>query len=72
MLTGHAHGGQFRVPGLGGLWAPGQGLFPPYDAGLYERDGTAMVVSRGVGNSLFPFRVNNRPEIVVVTLGGEP
>ena len=72
VLTGHSHGGQFRVPGLGGLWAPGQGLFPPYDAGLYERDGTAMVVSRGVGNSLFPFRVNNRPEIVVVTLGGEP
>lgn len=68
VLTGHAHGGQFRLPGIGGLWAPGQGLFPEYDAGLYQRGGTAMAVSRGLGNSLFPFRVNNRPEIVAITL----
>lgn len=68
VLAGHAHGGQFRLPGVGGLWAPGQGLFPTYDAGLYQEGSTAMVVSRGLGNSLFPFRLNNRPEIVVVTL----
>ena len=68
VLTGHAHGGQFRLPGIGGLWAPGQGLFPEYDAGLYQQGGTAMAVSRGLGNSLFPFRVNNRPEIVAITL----
>ena len=68
VLTGHAHGGQFRLPGIGGLWAPGQGLFPKYDAGLYQQGGTAMAVSRGLGNSLFPFRVNNRPEIVAITL----
>ena len=68
VLTGHAHGGQFRLPGVGGLWAPGQGLFPEYDAGLYQQGGTAMAVSRGLGNSLFPFRVNNRPEIVAITL----
>lgn len=68
VLTGHAHGGQFRLPGIGGLWAPGQGLFPEYDAGLCQQGGTAMAVSRGLGNSLFPFRVNNRPEIVAITL----
>ena len=61
VLTGHAHGGQFRLPGS-------QGLFPEYDAGLYQQGGTAMAVSRGLGNSLFPFRVNNRPEIVAITL----
>lgn len=68
VLAGHAHGGQFRLPGIGGLWAPGQGLFPEYDAGLYQQGGTAMAVSRGLGNSLFPFRVNNQPEIVAITL----
>lgn len=68
VMCGHAHGGQFRLPGVGGLYAPGQGVFPDYDAGLYAQDGTQMVVSRGLGNSLFPFRMNNRPELVVVEL----
>ena len=72
VLCGHAHGGQWRIPGvLNGIYAPGQGLFPKYDGGLYTKDDTNMVVSRGVGNSLFPFRVNNRPEIVLVELRGE-
>ena len=68
VFTGHAHGGQFRLPFVGGIAAPGQGLFPKYDGGLYTEAGTSMLVSRGVGNSLFPFRVNNRPEIVVAEL----
>lgn len=68
VLAGHAHGGQFRLPFFGGLVAPGQGLFPKYDAGLYTMNGTNMIVSRGIGNSIIPFRVNNRPEIVMVEL----
>lgn len=68
VFSGHAHGGQVRLPFVGGVVAPGQGLFPQYDAGLYAENTTTMIVSRGLGNSLFPFRVNNRPEIVVVEL----
>lgn len=68
VLTGHAHGGQFRLPFVGGLYAPNQWLFPEYDSGLYTEDGTNMIVSRGIGNSLFPFRINNRPEVIMVTL----
>ncbi len=67
-LCGHVHGGQFRIPFLGGVYGPGQGLFPQWDAGLYTENSTNMVLSRGLGNSLFPFRVNNPPEIVVVEL----
>lgn len=68
VFTGHAHGGQIRIPGLGGLIAPGQGFFPQYTAGVYEEGETQMIVSRGLGNSLFPVRIFNRPEIVTVIL----
>ena len=68
VLTGHAHGGQFRLPFVGGLYAPNQWFFPEFDAGLYTDDNTNMIVSRGIGNSLFPFRIGNRPEVVLVTL----
>ena len=68
VLSGHAHGGQFRLPFVGGLIAPNQGLFPKYDAGLYTGGDTNMVVSRGIGNSIIPIRFHNRPEIVVVEL----
>lgn len=68
VFSGHAHGGQVRLPVIGGLYAPGQGILPEYDSGLYEKDGTTMIVSRGLGNSLFPLRVFNRPEIITVIL----
>lgn len=70
VLSGHAHGGQIRLPLIGGLIAPNQGLFPKYDAGLYCRGTTNQFVSRGIGNSLFPLRFNNRPEVVLIVLKG--
>jgi len=68
VFTGHAHGGQFRIPFIGGVIAPDQGLLPKYDAGVYQEKNTTMIVSRGIGNSIVPIRINNRPEIVVVEL----
>ena len=68
VLSGHAHGGQFRLPFVGGLVAPNQGLFPKYDAGLYTEENTNMIVSRGIGNSILPFRFNNRPEVILIVL----
>lgn len=68
VLSGHAHGGQFRMPFIGGLVAPNQGFFPEYDAGLYTKNGTNMLVSRGIGNSIIPIRLNNRPEVIVIEL----
>lgn len=68
VLTGHAHGGQVRLPFVGGLIAPNQGWFPEYQAGLYTEENTNMMVSRGIGNSIFPFRFNNRPEVILIEL----
>lgn len=66
-LTGHAHGGQVRLFNRG-LFAPHQGFFPKYTSGLYQKEGLSMVVSRGLGRSLLPLRLNNPPELVEVTL----
>ena len=68
VLSGHAHGGQFRIPFIGGLVAPGQGFFPEYYEGSHIKENTEMIVSRGIGNSIIPFRINNKPEIIVVEL----
>ena len=70
VFSGHAHGGQFVLPGIGGLFAPHQGFFSKYAAGVYEKDGISMVVSHGLGNSSFPIRLNNHPELILVTLIG--
>ena len=67
-LTGHAHGGQLRLPFLGGVFAPDQGFFPKYDGGLFADGDTQMIVNRGLGNSIVPIRINNPPEVVLITL----
>ena len=68
VLCGHAHGGQVRLPVLGSVYAPGQGLFPRYAQGVHEKNHTKMIINRGLGNSSMPVRFHNRPEVVVVTL----
>lgn len=68
VLSGHTHGGQFRIPFLGGLYAPGQGFFPEYDWGRYNINGKDFIISSGLGNSSIPIRLFNRPEIVVINL----
>ena len=85
VLSGHAHGGQIRLPFIGGLFSPHQGLFPQYYEGMHtsanqndaletpsndisSQKEVSMIVSRGLGNSLFPFRVFNYPQIVFIEL----
>lgn len=68
VLSGHAHGGQVRIPGVGGLFAPHQGMLPSLTEGVHELEGTTMVISRGLGNSSVGVRVNNPRELVVVEL----
>ncbi len=72
VFTGHAHGGQIRLPLIGGMLAPGQGIFPKYTTGIYKQGKTQMILSRGIGNSKFPFRINNKPEIIIATLQSKP
>ena len=69
-LSGHAHGGQFILPFIGPVFAPGQGLFPKYARGSFgERP--KLIISRGLGNSEFPFRLFNHPEINVITISNK-
>ena len=68
IFSGHAHGGQFRLPFIGGLIAPDQGFFPKLTEGIHTSNDTSMIISRGLGNSIIPVRILNRPELIVVTL----
>ncbi|WP_240628557.1 metallophosphoesterase [Bacillus salacetis] len=68
IFSGHAHGGQVRLPFVGGIAAPDQGFLPRYDAGVFRAGGSTLIVNRGLGNSIIPQRLFNRPEIVEVTL----
>jgi len=67
VFTGHAHGGQFRFFGQG-IFSPGQGFMPKYTSGVHVKSGTSAVISRGLGNSKFPIRLFNPPEIVIAKI----
>ena len=64
-LSGHAHGGQFCLPFIGPVFSPGQGLFPKFAKGSFG-DIPKMIISRGLGNAEFPFRLFNHPEINII------
>lgn len=68
VFAGHAHGGQIRIPKVGGLIAPNQGFFPKYTEKRTAKGKTSMIVSRGIGNSIIPCRINNRPEVIIYKL----
>lgn len=68
VFSGHVHGGVVRLPFLGGLLSPDLSFFPPYDAGLYTSGTAVMHVSRGLGNSVIPFRLFNRPDVSLLVL----
>ena len=66
-FAGHAHGGQIRLFGRGML-SHGEGLFPKYTNGLYQKEKSTMIVSRGLGDSDFPLRIYNPYHLLIVTI----
>ncbi|UNC93766.1 metallophosphoesterase [Candidatus Contubernalis alkaliaceticus] len=68
VMAGHTHGGQVRLPFVGAIIAPGQGLFPKLDYGMFQSKATTMIINGGLGESVLPVRFNNRPEILLITL----
>lgn len=68
IVAGHNHGGQIRIPGLGGLYAYGEGFFPENDEGMRDLKGTAFIISRGLGNHGWIPRLFNPPELIVIDL----
>jgi len=67
-ICGHAHGGLIRLPGIGGVYAPGQGMFPELTEGYHEIENSKVIICRGLGNSNILPRINNRPELAVIDL----
>jgi len=65
VFSGHVHGGQVRVPFVGGLFDPEEGFFPTYTRGMFSSGNGTMILSAGLGSSRGIPRVNNLPEIVV-------
>ena len=69
MLCGHTHGGQMRIPILGGVFTPcSHKLFPKYDMGFFGIKKMNLIISAGLGTSTVPLRFCNRPEIAVIDL----
>ena len=70
VLSGHVHGGVVRLPLIGGVVSPGIKFFPKYDQGLFHEGQTTMLLSRGIGTHSIPIRINNKAEIVCLTVKG--
>lgn len=70
-IAGHFHGGQIILPGIGGLYHTDTGFFPKYYGGEYQLGKGTLIISRGLGNSSFVPRINNRPELVVITIANK-
>ncbi len=69
ILSGHTHGGQIRLPLIGGVVSPSQGLFPHYDKGLMELpEGTMLYIDSGIGNSVLPIRIMNPVQFSLITI----
>ncbi len=68
VLTGHVHGGQIIIPGKGGLLSPDFTFFPELYEGMHSYGSMTLIVSRGLGNSVAPVRINNYPELVVINV----
>lgn len=68
VLSGHALGGQFRIPFVGAFYSSNQGFYPDYTESFYTQENTTVYVSRGIGNSFIPLRLFNRPEINLIIL----
>jgi predicted MPP superfamily phosphohydrolase len=68
ILSGHTHGGQVRLPFIGGIIAPGQGLFPKYDKGIFRFGNTTLYIDSGLGNSVYPIRMFNRVQITNIEI----
>ena len=71
VLSGHGHGGLVRLPFTDGLFGTNRTLFPSWTAGVYEKNGSTLFVTRGLGNSGNTFRLFNRPEVAVLTFRAE-
>mgnify|MGYP000303383695 CR=1 FL=1 len=68
VLSGHIHGGQVRLPLIGAIIGPGQGLFPKYDKGVFKLGNTFLYIDSGLGNSFLPIRLFNRVQMSNITV----
>lgn len=68
IMCGHTHGGQIRLPFIGGVFAPNQGFFPTYDVGEFDLGNTKMIISAGLGDAYPAPRINNCHDMIVVEI----
>ena len=71
ILSGHTHGGQVRLPLVGAVISPSEGLFPNYSKGLYNINGSSLYIDSGLGTSIYPIRILNRAQISNITIESE-
>jgi len=68
IFSGHTHGGQVRMPIVGGLIAPGEGIFPDFDKGVFKYKNSIIYVDSGLGNTFLPLRFLDQIQYSNITL----